>query len=115
MAKTAGMAGILFAFITPVAIMLLYYPQKVAKEAALSKANNKEIIRESVLITLIISVCAVVATLFNFDVNWTVLIISGLLYSIAFGLLLFCLSNLFREESGKLLQSALLKLNRVKG
>jgi O-antigen/teichoic acid export membrane protein len=114
MAKTSGMAGILLAFVTPVVIMLLYYPKKVSKEATFTKANNSTIIKETVLISLIITACAIIATLVNFDLSWTGLLLSGLLYSIAFGLLLYFFSLSFRAEAGKILQMALLKLNRVK-
>jgi O-antigen/teichoic acid export membrane protein len=114
LAKTSGMAGILFAFITPVVIMLLYYPRKVSVEANFTKANNTVIIQETVLVSLLIAVCALVATLVNFDLSWAGLMVSGLLYSIVFGLVLYFFSFTFRAEAGKILQMALLKINRAK-
>jgi O-antigen/teichoic acid export membrane protein len=115
LAKTMGMTGVLIAFLLPVLIMLFYYPRKVIKEAILSKENTKEIIRETVLVTVLISVAALLATILNFEFSWTGLIVSGFLYTLAFGILLFSFSGLFRDEVSKLLAMVQLKLSRLRG
>lgn len=108
--KTLYMAGILLAFIIPCIIMLLYYPQKVAREAMMAHSDTKEIIRETALITLLLIACAIIATLFNFRLSWIQIAFSGALYVIGFGVLLLIFSNLFRQEISKLVAVARLKI-----
>jgi O-antigen/teichoic acid export membrane protein len=114
LAKTMGMPGVLVAFLLPVFIMLFYYPKKVITVAMLEKENKKEIVRESLLIGSILALSAVTVSVFHFELSWAALIASGLLYTLAFGLLLFSFSGLFRKEAGKLLSVAQLRLNKQK-
>lgn len=115
LAKLADMPGILFAFITPVVVMLLYYPKKVSSEAGFTGDDNKIILRETLLICLVIAVCGVLATIFNFDLKWTGLILSGIGYTVAFFLAMQVFSPVFRVETSRLMAMAMTKINRARG
>jgi len=112
LAKTSGMTGVLIAFLLPVCIMLLYYPQKVTKEATLLQDHKKHIFFETILVTAILFLSAAVVLFFHFELSWTALIAAGFVYTLAFGILLYSFSSLFRAEITNLCTMAQLKLSR---
>ncbi|MEO5682384.1 MAG: MATE family efflux transporter [Chitinophagaceae bacterium] len=114
LAKTMGMTGVLLSFLMPVIIMLLYYPKKVSKVAMLSAQHVKDIIRETSLIVLLLTLAALIVSFFTIQLSWIGLIISGCLYTAVFGVLLFSFSSLFREDASKILALAQSKLSSVK-
>jgi O-antigen/teichoic acid export membrane protein len=114
MAKISGMGGILFAFISPCIIMLLYYPGKVIREAALSGQNKREIFRETLFVVFILAACAIISSFLHIRLSWLELFFCGILYSIIYIVALLAASQLFKDELNKIVLLIQLKLVGLK-
>jgi O-antigen/teichoic acid export membrane protein len=114
LAKTMGMPGVLLAFMVPVLIMLFYYPRKVTTSTHLTAGNRKEIFRETGLISCILAVCGAIIYFFHFELSWVALAIAASVYALAFSVLLFSFSHIFRDEAGKLFYLVQLRFTKSK-
>jgi membrane-anchored glycerophosphoryl diester phosphodiesterase (GDPDase) len=109
-----GMPGVLLAFMVPVLIMLFYYPRKVTTSTHLTAGNRKEIFRETGLISCILAVCGAIIYFFHFELSWVALTIAASVYALAFSVLLFSFSHIFRDEAGKLFYLVQLRFTKSK-
>lgn len=96
--KYFGITGVLLAFLLPIFIMIWYYPRKVCSEARLSKPAVQQIVQETILITVILVVCAILSYWLNTRVSWSTLIMFGGIYVTLFFVALYIFSKTFRPE-----------------
>lgn len=98
LAKNYGITGVLIAYLLSMFVGISYFPKKILKTVKISSAGKKQLLNDSLMISIILTICVFISFMTRVKLSWIALISFSIVYTIIYFTTLFFLSSKFKSE-----------------